>query len=128
MSYNIIYIFLYFFLFFFSIWVFFQHSRIRTTSTTPTTTLFQAHTLAHNTFFIHQKKYNKIIIINKKTIYSYNPTTTSHERSFSRLHTKYMPKMSKYHIYNFFPTVPILGFGILLSLLAGKLHTRDRMK
>ncbi|XP_055300732.1 neuronal acetylcholine receptor subunit alpha-7 [Sitodiplosis mosellana] len=30
-----------------------------------------------------------------------------------------MPKMSKYHIYNFFPSVPILGFGILLSFLAG---------
>lgn len=31
-----------------------------------------------------------------------------------------MPKMSKYYIYNKFPTVPILGFGILLSILAGK--------
>lgn len=36
-----------------------------------------------------------------------------------------MPKMSKYHIYNFFPSVPILGFGILLSFLAGKLHTPE---
>ena len=28
--------------------------------------------------------------------------------------------MSKYHIYNSFSTVPILGFGILISLLTGK--------
>lgn len=39
-----------------------------------------------------------------------------------------MPKMSKYHIYNLFPTVPILGFGILLSLLAGKLHTPTKLR
>lgn len=40
-----------------------------------------------------------------------------------------MPKMSKYHIYNTFSTtVPILGFGILISLLTGKPTTIDMIR
>lgn len=84
--------------------------------------LLQQHCFKHTRSFIILSTYTNKKKIKKKTIYSYCNTRTS----ISATHKNYMPKMSKYHIYNFFPTVPILGFGILLSLLAGKLHYRDR--